>query len=213
MAGLGLDGLLEALHEIFEFFDREILVEVNTSDGLHFLDDGFEGIDVFLVLGLHAEHYVTVHLHETTIGVIYEVGVAGFGSETFCNFVVEAEVEDGVHHTGHRCARTGTHGEQQRVGRIAKFAVHADFRRGDGCGYSVSEFSNDGILTYAIIIVARCGGDGKPGRNGHANFIHFGEVGTFTAEQITHRGVALGFSVAECVNSFYLFHIDDCFQF
>ena len=207
VAGLCFDGGLEALNEIFQFFDREILVEVNAANGLHFLDDGFEGIDVFLVLGLHAEHDVTVHLHEATIGVVYEVGVAGFCHQTFGHLVVETEVEDGVHHTGHRCARTGTHGEQQRISGVAKLAVHAHFRCCNGGCHGIGKFGNDGFLTYAVIIVARFGGDGKPGRNGHANLIHLGEVGTFTTEQITHRGVALGFSVAECVNSFYLFHI------
>ena len=187
---------------------------MNAANGLHFFDDGFEGIDVLFVFGLHAEHDVAVHLYETTIGVVDEVGVARLGRQACGNFVVETEVQDCVHHAGHGSTGTGTYGNQQGIRGIAEFAIHAGFRFGDGCSHRFGEFCHDGVLTNTVIVVARCGGDRKTGRNGHTDFIHFGKVRTFTTEQITHGCVAFGFSVAECVNSFYLFHmLDDCFYF
>ena len=92
VSGLLLDGGLEAFYQVFQLFNGEIFVEMNAANGLHFFDDGFEGIDVLFVFGLHAEHDVAVHLYETTIGVVDEVGVARFGRQAGGNFVVETEV-------------------------------------------------------------------------------------------------------------------------
>jgi hypothetical protein len=38
--------------------------------------------------------------------------------------VVEAEVEDGVHHAGHRRAGAGADGEEQGIVRIAELRAH-----------------------------------------------------------------------------------------
>jgi len=44
---------------------------------------------------------------------------------------------------------------------------------------------------------AQPGGDRKPGRNRQAEVGHFGEAGAFAAEDVAHRGGAIGAAVAE----------------
>ena len=42
--------------------------------------------------------------------------------------------------------------------------------------------------------------NGKTRRNGHAQQVHLGKVGAFTAEQISHTRIAFGFSIAERID-------------
>ena len=79
----------------------EFGVELYALLFLHFLHDGFEGIDVGFALGLHAEHDVAIHLDETTVAVPCKAGISAFFSEGCDSGVVHAKVEDCVHHTGH----------------------------------------------------------------------------------------------------------------
>ena len=101
-----LDHSLELGDEFLKSLNRNILVENNVVLLLHLLDDGLEGVDIGLVDRLEAHHNVAVHLNETTIGIPCEVRIAGLLRKTLNNFIVKAEVEDGIHHTGHRS--TGT---------------------------------------------------------------------------------------------------------
>ncbi len=107
-AGAFFDGGLEENDEFFEFVNAKVLVKFHAAFGFNFFDNFFERVDVGFVNGLHFEHHVAVHLYEAAIGVVNEVGVVGFLHHTFGNFVVQTEVEDSVHHTGHRSAGSGT---------------------------------------------------------------------------------------------------------
>jgi hypothetical protein len=68
---------------------------------------------------LHTDD-IEVHLAEAAIGVLRELGVAGRRPETQNRGVVQAEVEDGVHHARHRDWSTGPHADQERVLRVAE---------------------------------------------------------------------------------------------
>ena len=59
------------------------------------------------------------------------------------------------------------------------------------------------VLTELCILGADFGCNSETGRNGHAQQIHFRQVCAFTAEKISHPGIAFGFTVAERVDSFH----------
>ena len=61
------------------------------------------------------EYDVGVHLDEAAVAVPGEAFVARLGRQPFDGRVVEAEVEDGVHHAGHRHARAGADRDEQRI--------------------------------------------------------------------------------------------------
>ena len=65
-------------------------------------------------------HDVAEHLHEAAVGVPGEALVAGRLREPLDRVVVQAEVEDGVHHARHRLAGAGAHRHEQRVLRVAE---------------------------------------------------------------------------------------------
>jgi hypothetical protein len=62
---------------------------------------------------IEAEHDVGIHLDEAAIAVPGEARVAGRGGEALDAGVVEAEVEDRVHHAGHGDAGAGADGDEQ----------------------------------------------------------------------------------------------------
>ena len=78
---------------------------------------------------VHTENNVGVHLDEAAIAVVGKARVARTGCETFDGAVVEAQVEDRVHHAGHGRARARTDRDEQRICRVA-----------EGCANGVANF-------------------------------------------------------------------------
>ncbi len=204
LAGVFLDGTLEEAHEGLEVFNRKFGVEFDAFFFLHLLHDGFEGVDVGLRLGLHAEHHVAVHLHETTVGVPGEAGVAALFSEGSHGGVIHAEVEHGVHHAGHGCAGTRANRHEQGIGGVVKFFAGEGFDMLDGFLYFLGEALNNFFLAILGVFSADIGGDGEAGRYGHSEKVHLGEVGTLAAEEVSHLGIAFGLAVTKCINSFHV---------
>ena len=60
--------------------------------------------DFLEVVMLHVEHHVRVHLNEAPVAVVSEAAVARAGGEALDRLVVEAEIQDRVHHARHRGA-------------------------------------------------------------------------------------------------------------
>ena len=101
LTGLLLNGLLEEFDELLQRLNGEILIENNALLFLHLFDDSLEWVDVFLILRLHAEHNIAIHLNKAAIAVVNEVRIASLSNHTFSYLIVKTEVEDGVHHARH----------------------------------------------------------------------------------------------------------------
>ena len=72
-------------------------------------------------------------------------------------------------------------------------------------GFNIVQIYNC-VLANAVILVTHVSSDSESGRYGDSQKIHLGNIGTFTAKQITHAGVTFGTAVAKQINSF-IFHI------
>ena len=72
---------------------------------------------------------LAVHLDEPAVRVVREARVAGGRRETLDRDVVQAEVEDRVHHPGHRDRRARAHGDEERLARVAEALAGAPFER------------------------------------------------------------------------------------
>ena len=105
-AGEVFHGGFEEADEVFKVFDVEFGVEFNAFFFFDLVHYFFEGVDVGLRFGLHAEYYVTVHLYEAAVAVPCKAGVAALFCQRGYGIVVHAEVEHGIHHAGHRSAGT-----------------------------------------------------------------------------------------------------------
>ena len=122
--------------------------------------------------------------------------------QAFDRLVVQSEIENGVHHAGHRELRAGSDAEQQRIRWIAELLAHLLFElEPSACEISCS-ISLGTLVVVLEIDIADFGGDGEAGRYGHSGAAHLGQASAFAAEDIFHLAVAVGLAAAECVNVF-----------
>ena len=96
------DDLLAALR-------AELVVELDLLALLDAVEDVLE-----LLLG-NIEDHVAEHLDEAAIGVIGKARIIAALGQRFDGLVVEAEVQDGVHHAGHGELGAGADGDEQRI--------------------------------------------------------------------------------------------------
>jgi len=208
LAGLVLDGLLEECHETFQLVDGHLIVQSDAPLCLHLLDDGLEGVDIFLVDRLHAQHHVAIHLYEPTVTVVGKTLVAGLLDQSYHHLVVETEVQDGVHHARHGSPRTRPHTHQQRIFGVAKLQPHELLGMLHAVDHTITKQSYDLFLSFLEVLVTYVGGNGKARRHRNPDEIHLRKVCAFATQQVFHVGFSLGFSIAEEINSFFVIHSD-----
>ncbi len=203
----GVPRLAQLLHRVL----REILA----TDGLV---DRLEGLDDLLpVLGLHLGvflvallafvvaqgvlelrlldvlRHVAEHGDEAAVGVPGEARVAALLLERDDRLVVEAEVEDRVHHAGHRELRARAHGDEKRVHLAAELLAGDLLEEAQVLLHLGVELLRD-LPAEAVVFAADLGGDGE---TGEADAGHLGEVRALAAEQVLHVALALGVFGAE----------------
>ncbi len=144
-------------------------------------------------------------MNETTVGVINKMGVIGLGNHTGSHFIVQAEIKNRIHHTGHRRTGTGTNRNKQGIGRITELTVHQLLDMRYSRRNLVFQQAHDFFLTHLIIFIANFGCNRKARRDRDSNQIHFGKVCTLTAQQLPHVGLAFSLAATESVHSF-IFH-------
>ena len=147
----------------------------------------------------HFHHNTSIHLEETTVGIPSKFSVASLFGESFDNLVIDSKVEDGVHHSRHRLASTGTNRKEKWVFEITELLAHGFFDLGD----VLLDLRVESLrirLSVRIIISADFGGDCEASRNGNSDAAHFGEVCAFSSEEGFHRTVTVASSLAEVVD-------------
>jgi len=176
---------LELVGQLVQVFSGQLGIK---GDALLFL----HGVDqLFKVLLAHFHNDVREHLDEAAIAVPRPAGIVGFFSDDMHNLLVQAQVQDGIHHTGHGSAGTGAHGHQQRIFHIAELLAGDLLHLGD----VLHDLGLDLVVDLAAVLIilgAGFGGDGEALRYGQTDVGHFSQVGALAAQQLTHLGVAFG---------------------
>ena len=75
-------------------------------------------------LALDAQHRAAEHVQQPAVGVVREARVVAARRQALDRLVVQTDVEDGLHHPGHRGGRARAHRHQQRVAGRAEAAAH-----------------------------------------------------------------------------------------
>ena len=145
------------------------------------------------------EHHVAVHLNEAAVAIVGEARVVALGFDGFDGFVVQAEIEDGVHHTRHGELGATSHADQQRVVDVAQLLAHAAFQLLQSGEHLLVDFGRDGELVVEID-VAHLGRNCEAGGYRQLGPAHFGQPGAFATERIFHLSIAVGRSVAERID-------------
>ena len=191
-----LNGGLELSHQFLQMLSRQLRVDLDARLVLLLLEDMFERVDFVLVLNLQVEHDVAVHLDEAAIAVPGEPFVAAGLGQRFDGRVIQTDVENRVHHTGHRVASTRAARDEQGIGRRAELLAHGLLDLGESFFDLRGEFGRE-LLAVGVVVGAHPGGNCETGRHGQTDVDHFGEVRTFTAELRAHGRVTFGLTVAE----------------
>ena len=156
--------------------------------------------DFFKIVMIDAQHHIPEHLDEAAVAVVSEAHIAGAPGQALHGLVVEAQVEDRVHHPGHGSPRAGTNGNQQRVVHIAKAGVHDLF----DMGQAGVDLRRQGFRVAVLLgkMGADLGGHGKARRHRQVDVGHLGKVCALAPQQIAHIGRALGRAAAKGVDPF-----------
>ena len=186
-----LHQVLVALHQLLEILLSEQRVFHHSALALHSVHDFLKRIMVHLALLLHAHHHVAVHLYEAAVAIPCKAAVTGGLLQGFDSDVVEAEIQNGVHHARHRIARAGAHRNQQRIATVAKLLLDFLLNDAQAVLHLLGKLLRE-AAAVVVVPVAHFGADGESGRNWEAHERHGGEVGTLAAEQCLLRTVAIG---------------------
>ncbi len=139
---------------------------------------------------------VSVHPDEVQIrfpGASCIAGALGHGGDAGG---IEADIEDGVHHAGHRLGCPGAHRDQERLAAYAERAPGQLFEPievGTQLGLKVI----GPALIVAIEVVAAFGGDGEAGRHIEAGAGHVREARPLAADEVLAIAVGVRVAVAE----------------
>mgnify|MGYP003294631488 CR=1 FL=1 len=100
-----------------------------------------------------------------------------------------------VHHAGHGGAGAAADGDQQGIFLVAQLLAGHFLQLVLVEHDLVHDLGRD-LLAIVVVADAGLSGDGKALRHRQADVAHLGQVGTLSAEELTHIGIAL----AEKVN-------------
>ena len=146
-----------------------------------------------LLLG-NVENHVAEHLDQAAIGVIRKARIVAALGQRFDGLVIQAEVENRVHHAGHGelCARAD--GDQQRIFAGAELLALQLFEpRQRFVHLGVDLRAN----VSAHVFAAGFGLNGESGRDGQSGIGHLGQACAFAAENILHAAVAVCLAATE----------------
>ena len=184
-AGALLDQVLVRRDELLQVLDAEVHVVGGTARLL-------EPVELVVEGGrLDAEDGGAEHLQQPSVGVVGEPLVAaGQGREAVHRLVVEADVEDRLHHPGHRELRARADRDQQRPVGLAEGAADLPLERGEVLAHLVGE----AVGQVAVLEVgpARVGADDEPRRDRQPQVRHLREVRALAAQQVPLVPAALG---------------------
>ncbi len=195
-SALRLNASLVAGDQLGPIVGVEIGVEHVAVDVLVLVEDFFEH------MMLEPQHHVAIHGDEAPVGIIRETTIAGVLRQRLDGDIVEAEIEHGIHHAGHRRARTRAHRDEQRIVRIPKDLAARDCSDREERGFDFA-LERLGIgLVMTVEVAAHLGRDGEAGRHRQPEICHLSEISALAAEQIAHLRPALGLAAAKGVHPF-----------
>ena len=145
-----------------------------------------------LLADLHND--VGEHLDETAVGVIDKPCESGIGialDHGIDNIIVQAQIQNGIHHAGHGGTGAGTDGDQQRVGEIAELLA-VDLLH---LIHVLHDLGHDLIIDFLAVLVVLGAGlrrNSKALGNRQSDSGHFRQIRTLATQKLSHGTVTLG---------------------
>ena len=186
-----LDEGLVALDQFLQIVSGEVVVRLSLELLLELVHDFIERLVVVFALRLNTHDNVSVHLDEAAVAIPCETLVARLLGQGDDSSVIQAKIQNCVHHARHRLACTGANGEEERVGLAAKLLALFLFDLLDGSLYF--GFESLGVIALVLTEVGtNFRGDSESGRHRQPDGGHLSKVRTLTSEEILHLCVSVG---------------------
>lgn len=191
---VGGEDALEGLDELLQVLGRKLGIDADAGNqaGL--------GQGVLEQVGVDAHDDVGEHLDKAAIAVPSKARVLRLGDEAQDGIVVEAQIEDRVHHAGHGERSARAHRDEQRIVGISELLAAAGFEVGLGGNDLVKRAGRPNIAGTGVLN-AGLAGNGKATGDRQADTAHLGKVSALAAKHKVHRLVALGDTSALGVGS------------
>lgn len=129
-----------------------------------------------------AHHRAAEHLDETAVRVPGEPLVTRGLRQALHRVVVQTDVQDRLHHPGHRIARARTHRHQQRIVPLTQPPPRGPLQRGQMVRDLTRQTGR--FTTGRQERAARFRGDDETGRHRQPQPGHLGQVGALAAQQV-----------------------------
>mmetsp|Transcript_27480 Transcript_27480/g.51495 ORF Transcript_27480/g.51495 Transcript_27480/m.51495 type:complete len:381 (+) Transcript_27480:1733-2875(+) len=190
---LQVDAILVLCHQLLQVCRQELMVLLHAS----LLLGTFQ--ELLKVMELDPQHHVRVHLNEAPIAVKGKTPISRLFGQSLCRGIVEAQVQDSVHHARHGGAGAGAHRHQERVRGIPKRAAGPCFNQVQGLRHLILQ--TRGVLAVILIVVgANFGGEGEAWGHRQPNGCHLRQVRALAAQQVLHFCTAVGIAGTEVVD-------------
>ena len=193
--------LFELLGQLLQVVRIQLDVVGDALFFLHLIDELFE---IFLA---HFHDHVGIHLDESAVAVPGPAGVPGHPGDGGDDLLVQAEVEDGVHHTRHGRPGAGAHGNQQRIPGISELFTGDLLQLEDIFVDLGADLGGD---LSAVFIVSGAGlcGDGEALGHRQTDVGHFRQVCPLASQELPHFCIAFREQIHILVS-----HHDSPFQY
>ena len=199
--GVVLEHREEALADLLEIVGRQadILFHVRSLlDGLELRIEQFVG---------HPHRDLAEQLDEASVGVVAETCVACLADLALQCLGIQAEVENRIHHAGHRHRRTTAHRHQQGVVWISKALPRRAFDARHVFAHLIHHVRGDILATGTEVMQTRLGGDDEAGRHVETDLRHLTQVRTLATQQLLVTAVAFRKRVDPLVRTCLLTHL------
>ena len=182
-------------YKLLEVVRGQLHVELDTAGPL------LRGDGLLESLVRYAHHHIGVHMYEPPVAVVHETGVVRLPDEPCGCYVVQTQVENGVHHAGHRYPSARPHRQQKRVTGISEHCAHVLLQsrkvRVDLLGKTLGP-----LVTAGVVGCAYLGSDSETGRYRNPQIHHFSQPGAFAAQKVLHVARSFSPSAAEIIHVF-----------
>ena len=147
---------------------------------------------------LDVEHNVAEHLDQAAIGVVREPRIVAALGQRFHALVVQAEIQNRIHHAGHGELRARAHADQQRILALAQFLSLQVFELLERRFHLAVDFLRHAVVPH--VLATGLGLDREARRHRQPGIGHLGQAGAFAAEHVLHLAVAVGFAAAKGIH-------------
>ena len=130
----------------------------------------------------YAHGHLAEQLDESAISVITKTRIAGLIDHALQGIHIQAQIEDGIHHAGHRHGGPGTHRHQQRIVCLTETLPRGLFHPLHLGMHLLDQTIRQTPRLGSEIIETGLRGNHESGWNVQAELCHFTKIGSLTSE-------------------------------